>query len=126
MRFEILPRATLADHFDDYSECESLWKEISEADAYSVITTAREVTVQTGEPRDYLILSTAIDLLKEGHAISLPGMMIRERNDHKKCPRCGNSIIGIGALSRIDNETVLCRVCGDKEALEDFFHYRAE
>lgn len=36
----------------------------------------------------------------------------------KICPRCGNAYHGAPALSRKDNETLLCPDCGTREALE--------
>lgn len=35
-----------------------------------------------------------------------------------KCPKCGNNYIGYPAISREDNETEICPVCGQREALE--------
>lgn len=34
------------------------------------------------------------------------------------CPRCGMSYIGHPALSRKDNQTLICPDCGTREALE--------
>ena len=34
------------------------------------------------------------------------------------CPRCGIEYHGVPALSRIDNETLICPDCGTREALE--------
>lgn len=34
------------------------------------------------------------------------------------CPRCGNSYAAPPALSRLDNETLICPDCGTREALE--------
>ena len=34
------------------------------------------------------------------------------------CPRCGKSYYGRPALSRADNETLICPDCGTREALE--------
>ena len=36
----------------------------------------------------------------------------------KICPRCGSAYHGAPALSRRDNETLLCPDCGTREALE--------
>lgn len=36
----------------------------------------------------------------------------------KICPRCGNAYHGAPALSRTDNETLICPDCGTREALE--------
>lgn len=34
------------------------------------------------------------------------------------CQRCGQSFMGYPALSRIDNNTLICPDCGTREALE--------
>ncbi len=34
------------------------------------------------------------------------------------CPRCGQTYHGRSAISRVDNETLLCQDCGTREALE--------
>lgn len=34
------------------------------------------------------------------------------------CQRCGQSFMGHPALSRIDNNTLICPDCGTREALE--------
>lgn len=34
------------------------------------------------------------------------------------CPKCGNTYKGRGAVSRVDNETIICPDCGTREALE--------
>lgn len=34
------------------------------------------------------------------------------------CPKCGQTYIGHPALSRTDNETLICSDCGTREALE--------
>lgn len=34
------------------------------------------------------------------------------------CPRCGRCYYGAPALSREDNETMICPDCGTREALE--------
>ncbi|MDD2980925.1 MAG: hypothetical protein PHN80_13295 [Hespellia sp.] len=34
------------------------------------------------------------------------------------CPRCGKSYYGAPALSRVDNESLICPDCGTREALD--------
>ena len=34
------------------------------------------------------------------------------------CPRCGRSYFELPALSRTDNETLICPDCGTREALD--------
>lgn len=42
----------------------------------------------------------------------------------KICPKCGELYIkGKGALSRRDNKTEICSICGAREAIEDFKNY---
>ena len=36
----------------------------------------------------------------------------------KICPRCGKTYHDVLALSRMDNETLICPDCGTREALE--------
>lgn len=38
------------------------------------------------------------------------------------CPVCKNTYIAYPAISRKDNETEICPICGLTEALEDYFH----
>lgn len=38
--------------------------------------------------------------------------------DKKICPRCGQPYADYPALSRKDNETLICPDCGTREALE--------
>lgn len=40
------------------------------------------------------------------------------------CPRCKTIIVGPPALSRKDNKTEICSMCGVDEALEDFIRYK--
>lgn len=39
-------------------------------------------------------------------------------NEPRKCPKCGRTYTERPALSRIDNETLICPDCGTREALE--------
>lgn len=41
----------------------------------------------------------------------------------RKCPRCGRTYNGCPAISRADNKTEICSVCGQKEALDTFQGY---
>lgn len=53
--------------------------------------------------------------------------VIRELNklnpnwEKKICPRCGE-IFGIPALSRKDNKTEVCELCGHEEATNEYLH----
>ena len=36
----------------------------------------------------------------------------------RKCPKCGKPFSERGAVSRVDNVTIVCSDCGTREALE--------
>ena len=42
----------------------------------------------------------------------------------KVCPKCGKEYCEEPALSRVDNETLICPDCGTNEALEDLMKYK--
>ena len=44
--------------------------------------------------------------------------MKTEINRIAVCPKCGQAYIGHPALSRADNETLICPDCGVREALD--------
>lgn len=41
-----------------------------------------------------------------------------ESTEIRICPRCGKAYHGASALSRADNESLICPDCGTREALE--------
>lgn len=46
------------------------------------------------------------------------------REDSRRtCPRCKNFILGHPALSRRDNATEICDICGTDEAIVDLFNH---
>jgi len=125
--YETLATSILKENFHNYEKCEPFWRQVPDDVAMTLLATAYQVTVETGEPREYLKREKALAYLSQGKSLSLPGFMLREHNDLPKCPRCGNSIPkGTAALSRRDNETNVCDDCGTKEALEDYFNSRTE
>ena len=44
----------------------------------------------------------------------------------KICPRCGKPYHDVPALSRMDNETLICPDCGTREALESIKQNRTK
>lgn len=44
--------------------------------------------------------------------------MAKEIGETKICPRCGKTYHSAPALSRVDNQTLICPDCGTREALE--------
>ena len=114
--YEYLPVAVLDAVYGDFSACEGKWKGISESQ-YNVFLTALCCVVKKPEED---VIREANELTAAGKVLSIPIGYIRKTTDEKKCPKCGASIFGIGALSRIDNKTVICSDCGTTEALEDY------
>lgn len=43
--------------------------------------------------------------------------MKEQMKERRKCPICGKTYTGQPALSRIDNETLICPDCGTRQAL---------
>ena len=49
------------------------------------------------------------------------------KNDTRKiCPACGNAYDGAPAISRKDNKTEICPLCGELEAMQAFFAFRSK
>lgn len=46
------------------------------------------------------------------------GNLLRKGEKMKICPKCGRETEWLRALSRTDNETMICDECGTKEALD--------
>lgn len=42
------------------------------------------------------------------------------------CPKCHKKYRGYPAISRRDNKTEICSMCGQIEALEDFWKWRVK
>lgn len=46
------------------------------------------------------------------------------KEEKKKCPKCGAIINLYPAISRRDNKTEICSDCGVIEAMEDYINYK--
>ncbi len=51
---------------------------------------------------------------------------MKESMNTRICPKCGREYSQRPALSRVDNETMICPDCGTREALEAVFHSSKE
>lgn len=129
---EFLPIAVLRENFSDYSACEDKWKTLQE-----IITnnkspldfikfrfeTMRKI-VEENHPNEYYPIyeeEVFTNALLLGKPIEDMMTIYRVRTTYPKCPLCGASIFtNTEALSRKDNETMICSDCGLKEAIEDF------
>ena len=49
-----------------------------------------------------------------------------EKKENRLCPLCGKEYNGVPALSRTDNETLICPDCGTRQALESLGVSKAE
>lgn len=83
----------------------------------------KEIIQRTGDKRhspDDFSDERAIDALARGLTVSTPAMLFRLA-EGVECPRCHAKFIEeYGALSRIDNETLICDACGNHEAISDY------
>ena len=43
---------------------------------------------------------------------------MKNKIQFRKCPKCGKLFSERGAVSRVDNITIICSDCGTREALE--------
>ena len=114
--YEYLPAGLLDEAYGDFSACEGKWQRINETQ-YNVFLTAPCCVVRKPEED---VFREANEYIDTGKVLSIPIGYIRKATSEKKCPKCGASVFGIGALSRIDNKTVICSECGTAEALEDY------
>lgn len=48
------------------------------------------------------------------------------KEEKKKCPKCGAIISLYPAISRRDNKTEICSSCGVIEAMEDYMNYKSK
>lgn len=125
MMFEFLFESDYLKNFSNFHKCKDLWKDMDEDKVKNLFSMAYKLSCETEkEPREYLIWENAIQYLNDGLVIRLPFHFIRLKNDLNKCPLCGCSYKGLGAISRRDNETEICGNCGTKEAMEDLLGYR--
>lgn len=115
-QYEYLPAEILNAAFGDFSACEGKWTGLTESE-YTVFVSALCCVIE--KPSEDVVRE-ANEHTGAGKVLSLPIGYIRKATSERKCPKCGASIFGIGALSRIDNKTVICSDCGTAEALEDY------
>lgn len=141
--YQMLQMDTFQKRFGDYVACEPFWRPISlqkvgallsalsytPADYQTSIFSAYWAMkkewkgIEEGRSSGVTVEEAAQALLEAGQVISTPLCLLRKVTDRKKCPKCGCSIMDdVPAVSRVDNQTHLCSICGMQEALEDYFH----
>lgn len=128
--FQFLPNLTLEQQFGDFTACENLWQPLNREDMMKLLRAIVSFKSTLAGPhpgRDNDEDSSLEKDVESGRVISTPYCRIRLKTDRQKCPRCGSSIMeDLPALSRIDNKTKLCNLCGTAEAMEDYLHYLKE
>lgn len=100
------------------------WRETTLENFYKAVEITKniieEMKIEDRDSKEYE-KKFALGSLKSGRIIDTPCILFKlgESEDTKKCPKCGCFYMGIGALSRRDNETGICPQCGTEEVLED-------
>ncbi|WCK57581.1 hypothetical protein PP175_26310 (plasmid) [Aneurinibacillus sp. Ricciae_BoGa-3] len=98
------------------------WKDTDLEFLFQNCKIAQEVIQLTGDkvhPIEYFDKKNVEQMLLHGEVIYTPVMLFRAVVGEKTCPLCGGTFEGLGAISRRDNETEICSVCGTREAMED-------
>lgn len=131
-RIEVLRLEDFKKNFEDFSRCDSLWKEFT-PDGKSIdficrsFETMRNI-IESESPRQYLPYyeeEVMLNNLKLGRVVEDMFNMYRVSTDAEKCPICGASMFSrMTALSRRDNMTKICSFCGQNEAIEDVLNVR--
>ena len=120
-KYQVLNVFVLQENFEDFTRCKQNWLTLEPARAKAMF----EVTLKSAEqlhkkvPADLKSWETITDLMASGKAVRVYDTIFREVRDQKTCPLCGGYIEGEGAISRLDNHTMICCDCGQKEALND-------
>lgn len=123
MEFEKLGRGIFEQQNQDFSQCEELWEPIDAAVVKKFVHSNHETLKMTrpGEDVSFLEWENVEKDLENGRVVELMMMFVRAETNVEKCPLCGSSITeDIGAISRRDNRTPICSVCGRNEAMDDY------
>jgi hypothetical protein len=78
----------------------------------------KEVVEKLNMDNNFNCIDDIILLFKSGGEIDT-SFYVYSLAEGKRCPRCHNYYVAASALSRKDNETEICPICGNLEALHD-------
>lgn len=125
LEFEMLTKDIIDSNFGDWAKCEDEWVPTTSEILQKGFEIAQRIMPNYKTEYPYLDFNVGIEYLKKGFVIHLPYSYVRLKTDYPKCSKCGASIIdGLYAISRRDNETMICSNCGMKEAFEDLSRER--
>lgn len=109
------------------SQWEEEWHPTTPDMFLETVQLTRKIIIETGDqrhnPKDYSD-DRAIHALAGGLTVSTPTLLFRLA-EGTECPRCHAKFMKAqGALSRSDNQTLICSACGMKEAMSDYRSHR--
>lgn len=122
MDVEKLPRGTYDSNNQDFKQCEELWiEEPIESFKQELISTQKVLSMtQPDVDTTHLDWVEVKHTLSNGRSVELIKGYYRMKTDYPKCPLCASSMVDYNiAISRRDNETEICSICGAQEALDD-------
>lgn len=100
------------------------WVASSLEEAYQHCELTREIIKETNDQvhkEEHFEDEHVKERLSEGRIIYTPMILFRGVIGTEVCPLCGSTFKkGMGALSRKDNETVMCSDCGTEEAMSEY------
>lgn len=127
MELERLFVNTFDEHYQDFAKCEQEWQDVTEDKVKKAFHSSKEVLKLTQPDTDLSQLeweAVQPELLK-GRVVRSMHFLCRMKTTDKKCPICGSSFKEEdAAISRIDNKTMICSVCGQREAFDNLFQTR--
>lgn len=101
------------------------WVDTTLEEVLDICETTKEVLMLTGNTSRPLAMfekESVIEQLKSGKIISTPSLNFRAIVGDCTCPLCGATFEEeMGALSRKDNDTLICSTCGTEEAMQEFY-----
>lgn len=126
MELERLPRGSYDKSNQDFQAAEGEWVATTEDAFKKEIKSTQEVLKMTQPNLDttHLNWEKMSHGIENGRTLELVKGFYRRKTNDEKCPLCASSITDGGALSRRDNDTVICSICGTQEALDDALSVR--
>lgn len=121
MDLERLPRGTYDNNNQDFQATEGEWVATTE-DAFKKEIRSTQAVLKMTQPdtnTTHLNWENIRHGVDKGRSVELIRSFYRKKTDYPKCLICASSITDGGSLSRRDNTTKICSICGAQEALDD-------